>query len=163
MEFTVTNRVYTALAACKIDVFSKTLTCLNNYKPPKVRFPGGCLRAPNGTCLLFKSGKIVVNGVKTESDLAETVKYAQKVLNTEVTDIKLCNVNGYVRFSKKVNLIALQKQTGGLYEPELHPGLFLRFEKVSCIVYMTGAIFTGCRSEDAFSQICSKLTEVIKQ
>lgn len=163
MEFSVTNRVYTASAATGIDVFSRSLLNLKNYKPPRVRFPGGCLRTPKGTCLIFKSGKVVINGVKTENDMLETVKYVQQKLNMDLCDLKLVNANGYVRFGKNINLIALYKQTGGIYEPELHPGLFLRFENVSCIVYVTGAIFTGCKSDAAYDQICSKLTQLIRQ
>lgn len=161
MNFSITNQVYTASAQSPIDLFTKSLIALSAYKPPRGRFPGGCLRTPTGTCLLFRSGKLVFNGIKSEGNLQATVKYCSDVLEQHISSIQLQNLTGYAKFDRKINPAKLRAKVKCFFEPELHPGLFLKFGRVSCIVYTTGAIFTGCRSHSMFEEVCQTIEKLI--
>lgn len=161
MKFNITNRVYTAAVPQELDLYSPSLLNLSRYKPPAVRFPGGCLRTDTGTCLVFKSGKLVFNGIKSDEGLNALAKYCTEALGSHVENITLRNVVGYARFDNKINLEKLQYRIRAFYEPELHPGLFLNFDRVCCIIYTTGAIFTGCTSHAMFKDVCAKIEQTI--
>ena len=149
----ISNKIYTANVRTKFDLCSESLVKLPQYRPPKGGFPGAVLRLACGTCLLFKSGKVVINGVKTEPDELEF----EMVTDIRLYDVKLSHCSGYMKVGK-LNLANL-KIDGSIFEPELHPGLMFKIGKVSVIVHHTGVImFCGCRSvEHAYNVKCSIL------
>ena len=112
----ISNKTYTANVRTKLDLYSESLMRLPQYRPPKGGFPGAVLKLACGTCLLFKSGKVVINGVKSEPDELEF----EMVTYIRLYDVKLSHCSGYMKVGK-LNLANL-KIAGSIFEPELHPG-----------------------------------------
>jgi TATA-box binding protein (TBP) (component of TFIID and TFIIIB) len=153
----ISNKVFTANVGRTIDLHHPDLTKLDNYKAP-VRFPGGRLKMAGSTCLLFKSGKVVINGVKTEPDELEFAVTTGLYLQ----ELKLSHCSGYMKIGK-VKLDQLTaKIKGSIYEPELHPGLHFKIDNVSVIIYATGTVmFCGCRDDQHVYKIkCEILNRV---
>ena len=152
----ISNKIYTANVRTKLDLYSETLVKLPQYRPPKGGFPGAVLRLACGTCLLFKSGKVVINGVKTEPDELEF----EMVTDIRLYDVKLSHCSGYMKVGK-LNLANLNIN-GSIFEPEVHPGLMFKIDRVSVIVYHTGTIiFCGCRSVKHAYHVKCAITKLI--
>jgi len=157
LEFSETH--FVAQASEAINLRSKTLLKINNYKPPS-NFTGGVLKLPGGTYLLFESGKVVINGVKTEPDLLEFT------LETDLhlENVQMSHCSGHIKFGN-LNLQGLSSVIeNSVYEPELHPGLMFHLDNVSVVVQHTGAVFfCGCRSVDEAVEIKLRITKVINR
>jgi len=148
---------YTAEAENTIDLFSKKLRALEGYKPPS-KFAGAVLKLPGGTFLMFSSGKVIINGVKTEPDLLEFTLET----NISLKNATMSHCSGSLKVDPQ-NLYELAKRiSDSLYEPELHPGLFFHVENCSVIVQHTGAIiFCGCRSANQAIEVKQKILKLI--
>jgi len=148
---------YTAEVEEPISLHSKQLMKLKNYKPPS-KFTGGVLKLPGGTYLLFDSGKVVINGVKTEPDLLEFTLETDLLLDS----VQMSHCSGHIKFGR-LDLEYLSKQIqDSNYEPDLHPGLTFHIKNVSVIVQHTGAVFfCGCRSVNEALEIRQQITKMI--
>ena len=172
----ISNRVYTATVGKDIDLLHPDLLKLPNYKPPfhpdllkmtdytppkkMGRFPGASLKLTGATFLLFKNGKVVINGTKTQPDELEFA--LETGLN--LTNIKLSHCSGYMKVGE-LNLPQLKlKIKNSIYEPELHPGLHFKLDRVSVIAYTTGTIMIcGIRNDEHLYDIkCEVLNLICK-
>lgn len=139
----ISNMVYIARAGQSLDLWKSEWLEIMTYQPPRRQFPGACLRLGSGTFLLFESGKVVINGVKTTPVLDEV----NHLLGVKLIDLQLSHISGYMTL-QPIDLLAMAKAyTFATYEPEIHPGLIFKINNVSVIVYHTGSvIYCGCRS-----------------
>ena len=141
----ISNKIFTADVRQRIDLWSAKLLSLPQYRPPRGRFPGGVLRLGQaGTFLLFKSGKVVVNGLRTEPDELEFHLRTDLLLD----NVKLSHCSGYLTVGRHLRLSELQRQiAGSIYEPDLHPALTFKIDNVSVMIHHTGKVlFCGCRT-----------------
>lgn len=141
----ISNIVFTGHARKELDLWNSEWLAIITYQPPRRRFPGACLRLGSGTFLLFKSGNVVINGVTSLPDLNEL----RSLLGINLFDVRLSHISGYL----KLDRIDLQESKKNFehstLEPEIHPGLIFKINKVSVIVYHTGTvIYCGCRSAE---------------
>jgi TATA-box binding protein (TBP) (component of TFIID and TFIIIB) len=155
----ISNKIYTANIGHKVDVWNLDWLLLPQYNCPGERFSGARLKLDGGTFIIFKNGKVVINGVRDEPDVQEF----EQLLNVKLHNIKMSHCSGYMRVGV-VNLAELHRYIGGRYEPELHPGLITKVGRVSAIVYHTGMImYCGCRSLAQATAIEGDLSELINK
>ena len=167
MKFRVTNRVFTAHCGGPINLYGEPLTSSSCYKPPGRRFPGARLKFNSGTVLVFRNGKLVINGCGTDGRLLETILEFEALTGVTISVPELRNIVGCVKSKVSIDLAffcSVCSPEPVEYTPELHPGAFLRIDNVSVIVYHTGAvIFTGSRSEEQFDAISQRIKTLINK
>jgi transcription initiation factor TFIID TATA-box-binding protein len=114
---------------------------------------------PRVTCTFFKSGKIVINGAKSFEQSQQGATVVCKILRKLGIPIapkpkySISNINCYGDLGTKFNLDWFHESNiGGLtteYNPEIFPGLTLRFEGTKTIMklFWSGKFFfTGCKT-----------------
>ena len=148
---------YEADAVSKMDLFSKVLLKSPHYTRPS-NFTGGILKLPGGTYLLFESGKVVINGVKTLPDLPEFSLMTDILL----TDLQLSHCSGSLNVGPQDLEELSHRIEHSTYEPELYPGLTFKIDNVSVIVQRKGTVmFCGCRNEDDAKRIGTEIMKLI--
>jgi len=154
--FLVTNKTYVAKTAERIDLWCDILTRLPQYTPPS-RFSGGILKLKDATYLIFKSGKVIINGLRPRRK--EFSLLTQMTLRRP----KLSHCSGKMRFDKAINLEKLCKQLNGAkYDPGLRPGLSYKMKNISLIIHSTGkCIFRGCKTIIEAGKLVKKVQKVI--
>jgi transcription initiation factor TFIID TATA-box-binding protein len=144
-----------------------------NYIPEQ--FPGLVIKIkdPKITCLVFRSGKMVVTGAKNISIIKEGVKAVIELLNTtgqKVHDnpsIIVQNIVASGDIGAKINLeLAALLLDNSLYEPEQFPGLIYRMQspKVVLLLFQSGNIVcTGAKKEDYVYESIKKIHLVLTE
>ncbi len=81
VKYTIVNLVATANLKQEVDLFQAALT-LDNVEYEPEQFPGAILRVydPKLTLLLFKNGKIICAGAKTEALLKKGLNKAARMI-----------------------------------------------------------------------------------
>lgn len=173
MDYTITNVVYTASTGSPINLTGPPLIELSNYispqstkrrssrKPKKKNFPGGNLKFDSGTVLVFANGKVVIHA-KTTKYLSDCKHQFEAVIGQKLSPPVMQSMAAKLDIKCSVDLAYFAFLSGAEYEPELHPGLMLKFSNVCVILYHTGvAIVTGCRSLKDFFIIVRKTGNLI--
>lgn len=176
--YRIENIVATVILEHDIDIDLLETELPNHvYKPEQ--FPGVIFRLdkPRATALIFRSGKMVVTGTKSITQLIEAVKRIIKTI-----DRILKKYGGGVRGKPRVqiqNIVAggdlhayvnLEKAAYYLedcmYEPEQFPGLIhrMRDPRVVLLIFSSGKmVITGAKEEaeveKAVNQIAHNLHE----
>lgn len=129
-----------------------------DYNPDT--FPGLVyrLRTPKVTALIFKSGKMVVTGAKSISELVLAVKKILKSLKDagiEIIGKPKLQIQNIVASANLHVFIDLDKAAfvleRSMYEPEQFPGLIYRMNdpKVVLLIFSSGKmVITGAKKED---------------
>lgn len=171
------NIVATCNLGTELDLKQIALHARNAEYNPK-RFAAVIIRVrdPKTTALVFRSGKVVVTGAKSE-DAARTAarKYARLIQRLDFparfTDFKIQNIVGScdVRFPIRLEGLAYKHSHYSSYEPELFPGLIYRMvkPKIVLLIFVSGkVVLTGgkVRNEifEAFDNIYPVLQEFKK-
>jgi len=129
------------------------------YNPRRFRAVIIRIREPKTTALVFRSGKVVVTGAKSEADsrmaakrFGAIVKQTAKTITGRVRfkEFKLQNVVAScdLGFPVRLEMLAYQHEKFSRYEPELFPGLVYRLSrpKVVLLVFVSGkVIITGAK------------------
>jgi transcription initiation factor TFIID TATA-box-binding protein len=176
--YRIENIVATVILEHDIDIDLLETELPNHvYKPEQ--FPGVIFRLdkPRATALIFRSGKMVVTGTKSITQLIEAVKRIIKTI-----DRILKKYGGGVHGKPRVqiqNIVAggdlhayvnLEKAAYYLedcmYEPEQFPGLIhrMRDPRVVLLIFSSGKmVITGAKEEleveKAVNQIAHRLSE----
>ncbi len=144
-----------------LDYIDKTLPNVE-YNPDQ--FPGLILRLdqPRVTALVFKSGKMVVTGVKSTAELIKAVK---KIIKTfikygiQITGKPRIQIQNIVASASLGVEVALEKAAfllpNSMYEPEQFPGLIHRMTNphVVLLIFSSGKmVITGAKSEEEVYQ-----------
>ena len=174
-EFTVENIVATAILpiAQKIDLTSIAARFPDvEYNPE--RFPGLIMRnpSPKATILLFSTGKMVITGLREESEAAPVVgqilqRLAECNIRVGPPAITIQNVvaSGDVKCSVDLNLAAVAMDHS-MYEPEVFPGLIYRMQepKAVFLVFSTGKIVcTGAKTKTAVAAAVERLYYLLRE
>jgi transcription initiation factor TFIID TATA-box-binding protein len=143
------------------------------YRPE--RFPGLVyrLRKPKTATLIFRSGKMVCTGAKSETQARKAVTKVADELNRNgivilgKPEIQVQNIVASGGLGGKINL---EKSTYSLkrtmYEPEQFPGLIYRMEdpKVVMLLFSTGKLVcTGAKKEAEVHRAIAKLQETLEE
>ena len=172
--FRIENIVATVILDQEIDIDLLELELPNHvYKPEQ--FPGVIFKIdrPRATALIFRSGKMVVTGAKSISQLIEAVK---KIIRA--VDRILAKYGSGIRGKPRVqvqNIVAggdlhayvnLEKAAYYLedcmYEPEQFPGLIhrMRNPRVVLLIFSSGKmVITGAKEESEVEQAVKQVAE----
>lgn len=172
--FRIENIVATVILDQEIDIDLLEIELPNHvYKPEQ--FPGVIFKIdkPRATALIFRSGKMVVTGTKSISQLIEAVK---KIIRA--VDRVLAKYGSGIRGKPRVqvqNIVAggdlhayvnLEKAAYYLedcmYEPEQFPGLIhrMRNPRVVLLIFSSGKmVITGAKEEGEVEQAVKQVAE----
>lgn len=169
----VHNVVSTVDIGCTLDLLQIALRLRNAEYNPK-RFHAVVMRIlePRTAALIFRSGKIVVTGARSEAaaHLASR-KYARLIqklgFDVRFIDFKIqnmvasCDVKFPIQIEK---LYSLHLQFCS-YEPELFPGLIYRMVKprLVLLIFVSGKIvLTGGKSRNDLKQAFENIYPILK-
>ncbi|CAH0750217.1 unnamed protein product [Diatraea saccharalis] len=139
-----------------LDIYCRTR--FSEYNP--ARFRGVVMRIlePRVTALVFRSGKIVCTGAKTEHDSYIAARKFARIIQrlgfpAKFLDFKIQNFIASADLRFPVRLEALQQAHGQFtsYEPELFPGLVYRMvrPRVVLLIFVNGKIvLTGGKTRN---------------
>ncbi len=144
-----------------------------SYQPDQ--FPGLILRLekPKTTALIFKSGKMVVTGAKSTSQLIDAVKKIIKLLRKHGVKIvskpriQIQNIVASGDISYFVNLEkAAYLLENSMYEPEQFPGLIYRMRspRVVLLIFSSGKmVITGAKEEKEVEEAVYNIARRLKE
>jgi len=174
---TLQNIVATCNLACDLDLKTIAMHARNaEYNPKRFAAVIMRIRDPKTTALIFRSGKMVVTGAKSE-EAARTGarKYARIIQKLDFparfADFKIQNMVGScdVKFPIRLEGLAYKHSHYSSYEPELFPGLIYRMvqPKIVLLIFVSGkVVLTGGKLRKeiyaAFEQIYPVLQEFRK-
>ncbi|MFB0514653.1 MAG: TATA-box-binding protein [Candidatus Bathyarchaeia archaeon] len=137
-------------------------------------FPGLVFRIkrPRTATLIFRTGKMVCTGAKSEKEVRRALKKVLRKLKKNIAihgklHIKIQNIVASVILGGKVDLEGVYEAGGKIslggkmmYEPEQFPGLIYRMEnpKVVILIFSSGKLVcTGAKKEEEVHQAVMKL------
>ena len=163
--------------AVELDLKTIALHARNaEYNPKRFAAVIMRIREPKTTALIFRSGKMVVTGAKSEEGARNAArKYARIIQKLDFpvhfTDFRIQNIVGSsdVRFPIRLEGLAYKHAHYSSYEPELFPGLIYRMvqPKIVLLIFVSGkVVLTGGKVRNeiyaAFEQIYPVLQEFRK-
>jgi len=143
------------------------------YNPDQ--FPGLVFRLdnPKATALIFKSGKMVVTGVKSTDELIRAVKKIVRTLSkygVEVYGRLRIQIQNIVASAVLGVEVLLEKAAflleNSMYEPEQFPGLIYRMSDphVVLLIFSSGKmVVTGAKSEEEVYSAVRKIYLTLKE
>ncbi len=142
------------------------------YNPEQ--FPGLILRLqrPKISALIFRTGKMVCTGAKSENELKRAVKELVRLLNEHGADVPLTpeiqvqNIvaSGNLHAEVDIEKSALMLENS-MYELSNSPGLIYRMDdpKVVLLIFSSGKIVcTGAKKEQQVRDAVFKIHDILK-
>lgn len=171
-SYRIENIVATVILEHELDIDQMEIALPEFvYKPEQ--FPGIVFHIdkPRATALIFRSGKMVVTGTKSVTQLVEAVKRILKILSRHGIEIhgkprvQIQNIVAGGDLHAYVNLErAVYHLEDCMYEPEQFPGLIYRMRdpRVVLLIFSSGKmVITGAKEEKeverAVKQVAEKL------
>lgn len=170
---TLQNCVSTINLGCELNLQTINFRTRNSEYNPK-RFHGVVMRIrePRTTALIFRSGKIVCTGARTEeAALLACKKFARIIqklgFKIRITDFKIQNIVATCDLRFPIKLENLNQVHGQFssYEPELFPGLIYRMIKprLVLLIFVNGKIvFTGAKSRQDLKDSLDNIYPILK-
>jgi transcription initiation factor TFIID TATA-box-binding protein len=165
--------VATVNLGCELNLQSINFRTRNSEYNPS-RFHGVVMRIrdPRCTALIFRSGKLVCTGARTEhnANLAarKFARIIQKLGNpVKFLEFKVHNLVATVDLRFPIRLENLNQMHGQFssYEPELFPGLIYRMIKprIVLLIFVNGKIvFTGAKSINDISESLENIYPILQ-
>ena len=158
---------------CKLDLKRIARKAKNaRYNPERHPAVVMWISKPNTTSLIFKSGKMVCTGAKTEEDSRFAARKFAKIIQklgypAKFNDFKIVNVVGSceVKFPIRLEALNLAHSHRTSYEPELFPGLIYRMAdpEVSILVFGSGkVVLTGAKRRHDVNVAFDKIYPILK-
>ncbi|XP_075533834.1 uncharacterized protein LOC142566828 [Dermacentor variabilis] len=168
------NIVATVNLCCPLDLRQIALRARNaEYNPRRFAAVIMRIREPRTTALLFRSGKIVCTGARSELQARiaarKFARIAQKLgYNAKFNDFKVQNIVAScdVGFSIKLESLALNHAQFSCYEPELFPGLVYRMVKpcILLLVFVSGkVVLTGAKLREDIYKAFENIYPILKK
>ncbi|MEM2054418.1 MAG: hypothetical protein QW336_00625 [Candidatus Anstonellales archaeon] len=177
----IVNMVASADLSVEIDIDKFARTSENvEYEPEQ--FPGAIIRYtnPRTTVLLFRNGRIVIVGSKSQNDIKDTIVQLVNDLNargvirsntTLTADTIKYNIPNYValgelEFSIDLDNLLTDPDLNLEYEPEQFPGIMIWIDKYgsTALVFRNGKIIlSGNRDIESMNRSFSYLKEVLNK
>jgi transcription initiation factor TFIID TATA-box-binding protein len=151
----IQNLVKVFMCGCDINLIelSKTISQID-YR--KERFNGAILKMsnPKGCLLIFRNGKIVVTGVKSEQNADECIfrffKMIGNIVSPRILYSEVVNLTAKAKIPFDIDAKEFVKTKNCTWYPELFPGMYWQERKDGPLIifYYTGSvIITGCKHE----------------
>jgi transcription initiation factor TFIID TATA-box-binding protein len=146
------------------------------YNPEK--FPGLIfrLKRPKTSSLLFRTGKIVCTGGKSEKEAVRAIRKIVRELGKQGIVIKgsptieIQNIVASADLGGNIGLLDLYVESGSgakvMYEPEQFPGLIYRMRdpKVVLLLFSSGkAVCTGAKNEGDVYRAVEKISQRLQE
>jgi len=145
------------------------------YKPKRFAAAIMRIREPKTTALIFRSGKMVCTGAKSEKDSYMAAKNYAKSLrkigspNVKVSDFTIQNIVGShdVGFRiklEKLHMQSCERKIKCRYDPELFPGLIFRMPKpkVVLLIFASGKlVLTGAKKREEIYEAYEKILPLL--
>ena len=169
----VQNIVCTVNLGCKLDLKHIALHARNaEYNPKRFAAVIMRIRDPRTTALIFRTGKMVCTGAKSE-DVARLAarKYARIVqklgFQAKFLDFKIQNVVAScdVKFPIRVEGLACTHGQFSTYEPELFPCLVYRMvkPKIVLLIFVSGkVVLTGAKARTQIFEAFDSIYPILK-
>jgi len=141
---------------------------------PKL-FPGAVfrLRSPKTATLLFRTGKMVCTGAKSEEIARKAVKTVVQKLRKGGIKIKkdatvtVQNIVASINLGSRINLLEVARRLPrSMYEPEQFPGLIHRMldPKTVILIFSTGKLVcTGAKTEKDVYRSVNQLHNLLEE
>lgn len=132
----------------RLETFG-VVNCYNNYLVLKAKY----------TYIIFKTkdkgfpiNHINITKIPNTSLVKEAVSDIENILGCETFDLVIDNITGSAKLDKKIDLIQITKEKKFekiKYNNQKFPGLFLKLERGTAIIFHSGKIvIVGCRKEE---------------
>jgi len=133
------------------------------------QFPGLVyrLKKPKTATLVFRTGKMVCTGAKSEKEARRAVHKIVRLVNEAGISmfrkplITVQNIVASANLSVELNLeLAAMKLENSLYEPEQFPGLIYRMRDPKVVVLLFGSgklVITGAKFEPQIQEAAEKV------
>jgi transcription initiation factor TFIID TATA-box-binding protein len=168
------NIVSTVNLDCQLDPHKIALHAKNaEYNPKRFAAVIMRIREPKTTALIFRSGKMVCTGAKTERESeAAARKYAKtiKKLGFEVKfkEFTIQNIVASCSVDYRLDLEKLRTihEKFCTYDPEIFPGLIYRMEqpKIVLLLFCSGkVVLTGAKKREQLILAFSKIVPTLQQ
>ncbi|MCD6503665.1 MAG: TATA-box-binding protein [Thermoplasmata archaeon] len=175
VKYEIQNVVASAIVATELDL-DKVAESLENVEYEPEQFPGLVLRFENiGTvALLFRSGKVVCTGGKSEEDIMKTVEELRKILKDlgfkllEPPKVEIQNIVASVDLEGELDLSEVAIKFGPEnveYDPEQFPGLVYRMDdpKVAILVFGSGKlVIAGAKTTEDVKRAVDAIKEKLE-
>ncbi len=178
-NYRIENIVAYANLNTDIDLFNLALSMENvEYEPEQ--FPGAILRVnnPKATLLIFKNGKVICTGTRTEKDVREAIKRAVEEIRKAMPELKLPdpdkvpfeieNIVASASLDVDVDLYALAEALENAeYEPEQFPGVIIHIGEndgnPTILLFKNGKLIcAGAKSEKEIEEAIAKLEKMLE-
>ena len=168
----IQNVVAVASLGQKMDLIAIMKIFRNVEYRPK-RFPGLVfkLKQPKTTTLIFRTGKMVCTGAKSEKMAKSAVRKVVRELKKEgfiirrSPKIEIVNIVGTADIGGGVDIEVMADILDNvMYEPEQFPGLIYRMEKPKVVILMFRSgkmVLTGSKNEDQVNEAVDKMTSIL--
>lgn len=135
---------------------------------PSEQFPGVMfrLRRPKTTALIFRSGKIICAGGKTEEEAYKAINcivmrlIKNRIITSERPEYKVNNIVASANLGRPVDLASISSWQKSMYEPEQFPALIYQMEdpKVVFLIFSSGRVIClGAKTEDRIYEAIRRL------
>lgn len=177
INFVIQNMVASAALELELDLYAIAREVDNvEYEPEQ--FPGAILKLkePKTSLLLFKNGKVICTGAKSEEQVAKAIKKAYNNIKNCVKpgkrkrpnlSFKIVNIVASAALNVELDLYAIAREVDNVeYEPEQFPGAILKLKepKTSLLLFKNGKLIcTGARSEPDVKKAINKTYNLIKK
>ncbi len=160
-KYKIENIVASGELKIELDLYSLAYKLKDiEYEPEQ--FPGAILKLkdPKSSLLIFKNGKVICTGAKTEDLIKKSIRRAFKLVSpysktpppkrfTPIYDVQNIVASGALNVS--LDLYTLTQKIKNIeYEPEQFPGAILKLKepKSSLLLFKNGKVIcTGCKTE----------------
>ncbi|MEM2948573.1 MAG: hypothetical protein QXL47_02995 [Candidatus Anstonellales archaeon] len=175
--YVITNMVAAGNLGISLDLYRLSLTMPSiEYEPEQ--FPGAILKfdKPKATLLVFKNGKVVCVGCRSEEEIESTLKKALKILlpkakiimkRMKIPEYEVTNIVAAANLNIELDLFTIAyKERDVEYEPEQFPGAILKFKKpkVSLLLFKNGkVIIAGAKKESEIRTSLNLAREMLKR
>ncbi len=158
--YSIVNMVASANLELDLDLYSIAYKVHDvEYEPEQ--FPGAIfkMKEPKSSLLLFKNGKIICTGCRSEKEVLAAIEKTQKMLiNFTKSKAKkgkpsftVENIVASASMNVELDLYSIAYKVKNVeYEPEQFPGAIFKLKepKSSLLLFKNGKIIcTGCKSE----------------
>ena len=173
IDISIENVVASASLDQKIDLLAIMKVFRNVEYRPK-QFPGLVfrLKKPKTATLIFRSGKMVCTGAKSETMARRAInKVVCELINKEIIvlgepKIVIQNMVASANLHRKIDLeMAAAVLDNVMYEPEQFPGLIYRMQdpKTVLLLFSTGKLVcTGAKSKEMVYESVTQLNGVLR-
>jgi len=169
------NVVATASLGCELDLKQIAMTARNaEYNPRRFAAVIMRIREPKSTALVFKSGKLVVTGTKSQDEAKHAARKFGRVImkvgysSARFKEFRVENLVSTFNVPFPIHLERLYKSLPNTmhsqYEPEVFPGLICRVPGGTLLIFVSGkCVMIGMKTEEdifkAYKYILPKLEE----